>query len=56
MLSAWRKKHFIEENNKDISVTSFNKVRHLLGVAEGGIEDLGQRYRHYLIQRIRKGS
>ncbi len=49
-------KHFIEENNEDISVTSFDKVSHLLGVADSGIKDLGQRHRYYLIQRIRKGS
>jgi len=49
-------KHFIEENNADISAASFDKVSHLLGVANSGIKDLGQRHRHYLIQRMRKGS
>jgi metal-responsive CopG/Arc/MetJ family transcriptional regulator len=49
-------KHFLEENGEGISQDPFQKVSHILGVAESGLKDLGQRHRHYLIQKIRKGS
>ena len=49
-------KQFIEENLPKDQDKAFKKVRHLLGSAESGIKDLGQRHREYLIKRIRKGS
>ena len=49
-------KQFIEENlNKDQSAP-YQKIRHLLGAAESGIKDLGQRHREYLIKKVRKES
>ncbi|OEU78880.1 MAG: hypothetical protein BA873_14240 [Desulfobulbaceae bacterium C00003063] len=45
-------KKFIEEYS-DSTVKPFAKVRHLLGVAESGVPDLGQRHRYHLIKKIR---
>jgi hypothetical protein len=36
--------------------TPFQRVSRLVGSAEGGIKDLGQRHRNYLAQRLRKAS
>ena len=49
-------KRFLDENSEGIYQLPFAKVRSILGVAESGIKDLGQRHRHYLIQKIRRGS
>ncbi len=49
-------KAFIEDNLADNTKTPYDKVKHLLGTAESGIKDLGQRHREHLIKRIRKGS
>jgi metal-responsive CopG/Arc/MetJ family transcriptional regulator len=49
-------KRFLDENNEEIHQLPFEKVKTILGVAESGIKDLGQRHRHYLIQKIRRGS
>ena len=45
-------KKFIEEYS-DSPVKPFTKVKHLLGVVESGIPDLGQRHRNHLIKKIR---
>lgn len=31
----------------------FNKVKNLVGIAESGIDDLGQNHRKYLLERIK---
>jgi hypothetical protein len=49
-------KKFVEENLGDNQGTPFQKIGHLLGSAESGIKDLGQRHREYLSKKIRKGS
>ena len=49
-------KQFVEENLESGQKSPFQRVSHLLGRAESGIKDLGQRHREYLIQRIRKAS
>jgi hypothetical protein len=49
-------KHFFEEHQESPVQTPFQKVRHLLGVAESGIKDLGKNHRAYLINKIRKSS
>ncbi len=49
-------KQFIDENFNNTRTIPFQKVKHLLGTAESGIKDLGQRHRHYLGKKIRKGS
>ncbi len=49
-------KRFLDENNELNDQLPFEKVRSMLGIAESGIKDLGQRHRHYLIQKIRRGS
>jgi metal-responsive CopG/Arc/MetJ family transcriptional regulator len=45
-------KKFIEEYN-DSSEKPFTKVKHLIGIAESGVFDLGQRHRHHLIKKIK---
>jgi hypothetical protein len=47
-------KQFIEDNLKDDDRVPFEKVRHLLGVGESGIRDLGQHHREYLIKKVHK--
>ena len=46
---------FIEEYN-DNTEKPFTRVKHLLGVAESGVTDLGQRHRDHLIQKIKDKS
>lgn len=45
-------KNFIEEYS-DSTVKPFVKVKHLLGVVESGVPDLGQRHRNHLIKKIK---
>ena len=47
---------FFDENSEGIDQSPFEKVKSMLGVAESGTKDLGQRHRHYLIQKMRRGS
>lgn len=47
-------KEFLDENSTEEEKKPFDKIKHLLGTAESKIEDLGQRHRDYLIQRIKK--
>ncbi|MBE9581936.1 MAG: hypothetical protein IMF18_09990 [Proteobacteria bacterium] len=49
-------KQFVEENLDRDQSTPFQKVKHLLGSAESGIKDLGQRHRYHLIKKIKKAS
>ncbi len=49
-------KQFLEENLGRDQSTPFQKVKHLLGSAQSGIKDLGQRHRDHLIKKIRKAS
>jgi metal-responsive CopG/Arc/MetJ family transcriptional regulator len=49
-------KRFLDESSEGNHQFPFEKVRSILGVAESGIKDLGQHHRHYLIQKIRRGS
>ena len=44
-------KKFIEEYN-DSTVKPFAKVKHLLGIVESGVPDLGQRHRDHLLKKI----
>jgi len=46
-------KKFLEENLTTEHITPFQRVHHLVGSAESGIKDLGQRHRDYLIKKIR---
>ena len=45
-------KKFIEEYS-DNAVKPFEKVKHLLGVVESGVPDLGQRHRNHLLKKIK---
>jgi hypothetical protein len=45
-------KKFIEEYD-DITAKPYAKVKHLLGVVESGIPDLGQRHRKHLLKKIK---
>ena len=49
-------RQFLDENSKGIYQPPFEKVKSMLGMAESGIKDLGQRHRQYLIQKMRRGS
>ncbi|MBW2000766.1 MAG: CopG family transcriptional regulator [Deltaproteobacteria bacterium] len=49
-------KHFIEENLGDDRNVPYARVKHLVGSAQSGIKDLGQRHRKYIVQSIRKDS
>ena len=46
---------FLEEYSRDENMDLYNKAKHLVGVAESGIADLGQNHRDHLIKKI-KGS
>ena len=48
-------KRFLEEDSKETGPSPFQKVKSILGVGQSGIKDLGQRHRHYLTQKIRRG-
>jgi len=43
-------KKFLDEFNEK-NEKPFSKIKHLIGVAESGIPDLGQRHRDYLIKK-----
>ncbi len=45
-------KKFIDEYS-DSTVKPFAKVKHLLGVVESGVPDLGQCHRNHLIKEIK---
>jgi antitoxin component of RelBE/YafQ-DinJ toxin-antitoxin module len=34
----------------------YDRVKHLIGSAESGVKDLGQRHREYLVKKIKKSS
>jgi antitoxin component of RelBE/YafQ-DinJ toxin-antitoxin module len=34
----------------------YNRVKHLIGLAESGVKDLGQRHREHLVNKIKKSS
>ncbi len=46
-------KKFIEDNMKMDDRPPYERVRNLIGSAESGIADLGQRHRHYIMSKIR---
>ncbi len=46
-------KQFIEDNMKMDDRPPYERIRHLIGSAESGISDLGQRHRHYITSKIR---
>jgi predicted DNA-binding protein len=46
---------FIEDFSYETSATKpYHRAKYLLGVAESGITDLGQRHREHLIKKIKK--
>ena len=45
---------FIEDFGGEVSESKpYHRVKHLLGVAESGITDLGQRHREHLTRKIK---
>ena len=44
---------FLEEYSNS-AMKPFDKVKHLLGVAESGVSDLGQRHREHLLRKIKR--
>ncbi|MDY7033146.1 MAG: hypothetical protein SVY10_14720 [Thermodesulfobacteriota bacterium] len=54
---AWMAlKQFLDEKCGTSKSKPFRKVQHLIGSAESGIKDLGQRHSYYLASRMRKAS
>ncbi len=51
-----REVHQKISNQESPVQTPFQKVRHLLGVAESGVKDLGENHRAYLMKKIRKSA
>jgi hypothetical protein len=49
-------KQFLEGNGNMHPQPPFARVRHLLGIVESDVKDLGQSHRKYLIQKVRRGS
>jgi Arc/MetJ-type ribon-helix-helix transcriptional regulator len=49
-------KQFTEDNLKMDDRTPYDRIRNLIGVAESGITDLGQRHRHYIAKKIKGRS
>jgi hypothetical protein len=47
---------FIEKNLDEDEETPYEKVKHLIGIADSGIKDLGQNHREYLIKKIKEKS
>ena len=46
-------KKFIEDIAEEKEIKPYTRVKHLLGVAESGVPDLGQRHREHLIRKIK---
>jgi len=49
-------KKFIDEYSNETDTDIYKKAKHLIGIVESGISDLGQNHRSHLIKRITKGS
>ena len=49
-------KQFLEGSGDTNPQPPFARVRHLLGIVESDVKDLGQSHRKYLIQKVRRGS
>ncbi|MEJ5378539.1 MAG: ribbon-helix-helix domain-containing protein [bacterium] len=47
---------FLEEYCESDYRTPYQRAGHLLGLVSSGKKDLGQRHRHYLIEKLRSGS
>lgn len=46
-------KTFIEKEGGNSQQTTYEKVKHLIGISESGISDLGQNHRKHLLNRIK---
>ena len=44
---------FLEEYSGDENTDLYSKAKHLVGVVESGISDLGQNHRDHLIKKIK---
>jgi metal-responsive CopG/Arc/MetJ family transcriptional regulator len=49
-------KQFLEGTGDTDRQPPYERVRHLLGLVESDVKDLGQSHRKYLIQKVRRGS
>ena len=45
---------FVDEYKPEESTPIYEKVKHLIGVAESGIPDLGLNHRKHMIEKIKK--
>jgi hypothetical protein len=44
---------YIEEYSNEKEADLYSKAKHLIGVAESGVSNLGQNHREYLIKKIK---
>jgi hypothetical protein len=44
---------FLEDYTGDTADKPYKKVKHLLGIAQSGIPDLGRRHREHLLEKIK---
>jgi metal-responsive CopG/Arc/MetJ family transcriptional regulator len=49
-------KQFLEGTHETDRPSPYSKVRHLLGIIESDVNDLGQSHRKYLIQKVQRDS
>jgi hypothetical protein len=49
-------KQFTEENLEMDDRPPYERIRNLIGVAESGITDLGQKHRHYITKKLKGRS
>ena len=46
-------KKYLSENEIREEVSPYERAKHLLGIAESGVTDLGQNHRRHLIKKIK---
>ena len=49
-------KEYIAKNEGGGPKKPYQKVNHLLGIAESGVHDLGQHHRQHILNKIRKST
>ena len=46
-------KKYVSDNEIREEVSPYERAKHLLGIAESGVSDLGQNHRRHLIEKIK---
>lgn len=47
---------FVDENKPENGTPVYKKVKHLIGVVESGVPDLGLTHRNHLINKVKKAQ